>query len=55
MASVLQGPTCDDIDECKINLLTVYVKTCPSAGDVVCTYEIDAQLPKLTHREEVRD
>ena len=35
VASVLQWPDCDDITDCKINLMAVCVSACPVAGDVV--------------------
>jgi|EP01046_Picozoa_sp_COSAG06_P014931 hypothetical protein len=41
VASVMQGGTCDDITECKIELLTVCTDECPKQGDVVCTYQIE--------------
>ena len=50
VASVLQGPDCEDITDCKINLLTVCVDSCPAAGDVVCTYEIEEHNPSHEER-----
>lgn len=41
VASVMQGSTCDDMDECTIKLFSVCVAKCPKQGEIVCTYEID--------------
>lgn len=48
--SVMLGDTCDKLDDCTIELLSVCTDKCPKANDIVCTYEID----ELGENETVR-
>ena len=38
--------------ECKLNLYTICVESCPQAGDIVCTYEKERQLELLPTAQE---
>ena len=53
IASVMQGSTCDDITECKIELLTVCVTECPKKQDIVCTYKLEEQGLSATERRRL--
>ena len=49
----MQGSTCDDITECKIELLTVCVTECPKKQDIVCTYKLEEQGLSATERRRL--